>query len=71
VVPFLWGFVAGVCTTLTVLVLAGRALRQRRLQQAQGPPDRTPQQALRETEMRIAVLTWRRSSWPHHHIPEA
>jgi hypothetical protein len=26
---------------------------------------------LRDTEARIAVLTWRRASWPHHHIPEA
>jgi hypothetical protein len=30
-----------------------------------------PEHALRDTEARIAVLTWRGLSWPHHHIPEA
>jgi hypothetical protein len=65
------GFFTGAVTAIAGIILAGRALRQQRLQPAQVQRAFTPEQALHDTKARVEVLTWRRSSWPHQHIPEA
>jgi hypothetical protein len=65
------GFFTGAVTAIAGIILAGRAHRQQRLQPAQVQRALTPEQALHDTKARVEVLTWRRSSWPHQHIPEA
>jgi len=61
---------AGAVTAIAGIILAGRALRQQRLQPAQVQRTLTPEQALHDTKARVEVLTWRRFSWSHQYIPE-
>ena len=68
---FIAGFFTGAVTAIAGIILAGRAFRQQRLQPVQGQRTLTPEQALHDTKARVEVLTWRRASWPHQHIPEA
>jgi len=50
------GFLTGVLITFAWLLIAGRAVDKRRLQQAHVQRDTTPQQAPHDTKVRIAVL---------------
>jgi hypothetical protein len=67
--PFLTGFLTGALTAIVGIILAGRALRQHRLQQVDaiarhdGPVAQGSPPSWQEAQDRLAVLRWTPQHW--------